>query len=242
MAKPNPNNGDKNILKPTIGDIGYSLTKAALGGGVPELYSMVITPPLTKRFYKWIKSIDERVKKLEKIVDDFSVEKLGKDEMFLTAFMEATNIALRNHDEKKLEALRNAVLNSSLPNSPEENIQLLFLRYVDELTPLHLAILKFFDYPESYLKQKQIPFPVWEKTNPGRILYYAFPKYENERGFLRLIIQDLARKKLLDDSKINTQMMKTAYLRTSHATTFGKQFLRFITSPVKELDDEKNKQ
>ena len=46
----------------------------------------------------------------------------------------ATQIAIRNHQRKKLEALRNAVLNSALVNASEEDIQLMFLNFIEYLT------------------------------------------------------------------------------------------------------------
>jgi hypothetical protein len=62
-------------------------------------------------------------------------------------------VAIRNHHKEKLKALRNAVLNSISPNLPEEDLQLMFLNWVDELTTWHLRILQFFDSPETWLNK-----------------------------------------------------------------------------------------
>jgi len=58
--------------------------------------------------------------------------------------MHASQVAIRNHQSGKLEALRNAVLDSALSNEPEEDMQLMFLNFVDVLTLSHLRMLKLY--------------------------------------------------------------------------------------------------
>lgn len=55
--------------------------------------------------------------------------------------LQATQIVLRNHQQAKLDALRKAVLNSTLLSSPEDYYQQMFIRLIDDLTPLHLEPL-----------------------------------------------------------------------------------------------------
>ena len=66
-------------------------------------------------------------------------------ENFMTTVTYATIIALRNHQAEKLETLRNAVLNTALSPIVEEDLQHIFLNYIDELTLWHLRVLKFLD-------------------------------------------------------------------------------------------------
>jgi hypothetical protein len=55
--------------------------------------------------------------------------------------MHATQAAIRNHQKEKLEALRNAVLNSAEKNALDEDIKLMFVSLIDTFTPWHLRIL-----------------------------------------------------------------------------------------------------
>jgi hypothetical protein len=54
-------------------------------------------------------------------VNDLTPERLATNEAFVTVTMQASQGAIRNHQQAKLEALRNAVLNSALPNPPQED-------------------------------------------------------------------------------------------------------------------------
>jgi hypothetical protein len=73
--------------------------------------------------------------------------------------MQANQSAFRNHKKEKIDALRNAVLNSCLPGAPEDDIQMIFLNYIDELTPWHLRIMNLFDDPSRWAEENNTNFP-----------------------------------------------------------------------------------
>src|SRR4030042_1026429 len=131
----------KNKLKKTSGDITHAVAKAGIsgipiiGGPAAEIFSLIIVPPLSKRRDRWIESIAEDLKKLEEKVSGFKIEELSENDAFITAVTHSSQVAIRNHHDEKFEALRNAVLNAALPNAPEEDLQLMFLEFVDTLTP-----------------------------------------------------------------------------------------------------------
>ena len=52
-------------------------------------------------------------------------------------------IALRSHQEEKLNALRNGVINTAKPMFPEDDIYLMFINWIDTFTPWHLRILNY---------------------------------------------------------------------------------------------------
>ena len=122
--------------KAGAGDVAHTVVKAGLsaipfiGGPAAEIFSAIIVPPLSKRRNEWIESIAKGLKTLEEKIDNFNIEALSQNEMFITTVMHASQAAIRNHQKEKLEALRNAVLNAALPNAPEEDIQLMFLNYI----------------------------------------------------------------------------------------------------------------
>jgi hypothetical protein len=87
--------------------------------------------------------------------------------------LQATSIALRNHQKEKLEALRNAVVNSVLPSSADDDIKLMFLDLVDELKVSHLRLLRLLYEPNKYSNEKTNFLNELEKH---KHLYCHFPK------------------------------------------------------------------
>ena len=227
--------------KQSMGDLGHALVKGLIAGApyvgpvASELFSLVLASPLTRRRDEWMESIAEALKKLEEKVEGFKIEDLSKNESFITTILHATQAAIRNHQKEKLIALRNAVLNSALSNAPEEDLQMLFLNYVDTLTPQHLLILKFFDNPELFIKKLGVKILDWEEISPLNVFFYLYPRYSDRQYLFDLLLQDLADfRELLSEEKIRNPMKKLAYLRTSHSTYLGKQFIKFIESPIEE--------
>ncbi len=131
-------------LKPSTGDYIHTGIKAGLstapyiGGPIAEFFSFVIAPPLEMRRDAWLIEIYRRLQTLEQRYEDFKPENLTKNEQFFSVFLQATQIAMRTHQQEKLEALRNAVINSVAMPTVDENLQLIFLNLIDRYTPWHL--------------------------------------------------------------------------------------------------------
>ena len=59
----------------------------------------------------------------------------------MSVVLQATQAALRTHQAEKLEALRNAVLNVAAGKGPSDDMQMVFLSFIDSFrndTPLAL--------------------------------------------------------------------------------------------------------
>ena len=225
--------------KPTKGDAAHKAAKIALsgipwiGGPIAELFNTVIAPPLAKRRDKWLESIYEGLKTLEEKVKGFKIENLKDNEMFVTTVMHATQVAIRNHQKEKLEALRNAVLNAASPNAPEEDLQLMFLNWVDELTTWHLRILKFFENPKAWGEKHGITYPDWEFGAPSTVLEHSFAELRGHRDFHDQIVKDLYSKGLMNIESLHTTMTKQGMF-APRITDTGRQFITFITLPIEE--------
>ena len=137
-------------LKPEAGDWAHLATKAALsaipvvGGPAAELFSAILIPPLARRRDEWLQALADGLRDLQERVRGFRVESLSNNEAFVTAVMHASQTAIRNHQREKRQALRNAVLNVAANRAPKEDVQLMFLNFIDTLTPWHLHVLRFF--------------------------------------------------------------------------------------------------
>jgi len=223
--------------KQTVGDVGHSLAKGVLsgvplvGGLASEIFNLVIAPPLTKRRDEWMNSIAEGLKKLEERAGGFKIEELSKNEMFITTVMQASQAAVRNHQKEKLEALRNAVLNAALPNAPEEDLQLIFLGYIDTLTTWHVRILKLFDNPVEWFKQNGKKFPELHLGGLESILTSAYPDLRGPRAFFDQIFKDLYERGLTNTETLHSTMTGMG-LTAQRTSEIGRAFIRFITSPL----------
>lgn len=205
-----------------------------IGGTAAELFSMVIAPPLEKRRNQWLDDIAERLKSLEGVVDGFRVEDLSQNETFITVVMHATQVVIRNHQQEKLEALRNAVLNAAMPKDPEDDRQLMFLNFIDELTPWHLRLLHFFNDPETWGSQHNINYPKWNSGGPDTLLEFTFEELRGQRDFYDQVVRDLYYRGLMSIDSLHTGIMTVQGMFDSRTTEMAKDFLAFISSPIPE--------
>lgn len=227
--------------KKSLGDAIHALTKASIsqipiaGAPAAEIFALVVTPPYERRRDDWIESIGEGLKKLAEKVEGFRIEELSQNEVFITTVTHASQAAIRNHQKEKLEALRNAVLNAALPNAPEEDLQLMFLNYVDSFTPWHLVVLKFFDNPREWGEKHEIRYPSYMSGSPSTILELTFKELQGKQETYDLFVKDLFSRGLLSTDSLHISMTE-AGMFAQRTTTLGQQFLSFITSPLEDGD------
>lgn len=209
-------------------DYAYAVFKGAIGA-VPlagdvlgEVFALIVAPPIEKRRDEWILSIAQDLLNLRSQIEDFDLEDLSNNESFITTTLHATQAAIRSHQEEKLEALRNAVLNSALPNPPEEDLQQIFITMIDELTSWHLRILKLFKNPRASVGERS--FGAQED-----LLLFVYPELQGKKEFYDLICADLGTKGLASLG-LRTMMTPQGVL-SPRLSTIGNQFLRFISSP-----------
>ncbi|MFA5080038.1 MAG: hypothetical protein WC472_00215 [Candidatus Paceibacterota bacterium] len=230
----------KKTPKPSGGDTAHMVIRAGLsaipiiGGPAVEIFGAIINPPLSKRREKWIESIVDELVILQEKVKSFSMESLSQNESFITTITHATQIAIRNHQKEKLEALKNIVLNVVRGNSPDEDLQLMFLDYVDTLTSWQIRFLQLFQNPRSYITKHKGSCSDISMGGINHLFKIAFPEIANNRILYEQIIRDLYNKGLItiDHSTLHTTM--TGYgIFEKRTTEIGDQFLTFISSPKK---------
>lgn len=224
--------------KKVAGDMAHTAIKAVisafpyLGSPAAEVFASVFAPPISKRRDEWIESIAEHLAQLEKEVEGFRLDSLAENDMFITTVMQASQVAIRNHQTEKLEALRNAVLNSALGHAPEEDLQLMFLDFVDTFTPWHMKVLAFFNGPETYSQSTGIKMGSVSMGSPTALLEKTFSELRPQREFYDQILNDLYLRGLVNTTKESFHtMMTTQGIYASRTTEMGKLFIKFITSP-----------
>jgi len=204
-----------------------------LGGSVVQMLGLIFVPPLAKRRDAWVKSIAERLVVLEKKSDVITCESLRDNDVFITTGFHATQIAMRSHQKEKLEALRNAVINAALPKAPDEDLQLMFLGYIDFSTPYHIKVLDFLKDPNEWSERNNAALPTFDETRYGFIIpiremvLKAFPELGEKEDFFEQLIVDLDSRGLIETHSRN----KGEYVAgtRSNLTALGRDFLSFIS-------------
>jgi hypothetical protein len=241
------------------GDIVHSTAKAVLsaipylGGPAAELFNLVIRPPLEKRRDEWMESLADGLEGLERNFEGFRKEQLAENQGFVSAMLQASHIAMRNHQQEKLEALRNAVLNAALPGAPEEDFQSMFLQFIDDLTPWHLVILKKILDPKKELGLFGLRWTIHGSRNVGRkfvrleALEKAFPALEGRAAFYNQVLRDLdargltaieseVRRKAAPEARrvggLDEDPIDEKVFYSVRKADFGAQFIQFIMPPL----------
>jgi hypothetical protein len=204
----------------TTGDYIHTTAKAALsavpfvGGPAAELFALVLAPPLEKRRDAWLEQLYDSLKRLEKQVEGFRISDLSQNEAFISATIQATQIALRTHQQQKREALRNSVLNVFRDKSLDEEKQTFFFSLIDLFTVTHLELLRLFADPAR--------FPVQRRT-----------ELREHRAMTDPIVLDLNSRGLLEDPRPYAARMRESQegLVTANWTlsSLGREFLSFVS-------------
>lgn len=230
-----PNTDLKNKPKASVGDAIHTVARAGLsmipfvGGAAEELFTAVVAPPLLKRRDKWMESIANGLLELEKKVEGFKLENLSQNEVFHHVVMYATEMAIRNHQEEKLEALRNAVLNTARNNAPEEDLQLMFLNFVDSFTPWYLRILMFLNNPKEWAEKHNIKYQDYFSGTKSTILEDTFTELRGKRNFYDQVVRDLYNRGLVNTDSLNVGVTSSGMFAPA-TTAMGRQFIEYITA------------
>jgi hypothetical protein len=199
-----------------------------VGSSAEKFFTLIVAPPLQKKAYEWMDDLASHLHKLEEKYQGFKIENLVTNELFQATLLHATAVAIRNYQKEKKEALRNAVLNTALRTSSDDDMELLFVAFIDVCTPRHIEILRFFDDPKKWALESNITFPTWSYGSPYYVIEYAFPKLSME--LCNAILKDLFDRGLLKTDL--DAMTNGAGKVAQRVTPMGKKFLAFISSPV----------
>jgi len=218
--------------KPTKGDYLHGMVKGGLslvpgvGGAAAEVFGLLVKTPAAKRMETFLVRLSDELERIGVVVQDLSTR-----EDVVSVAIQATQAAFRTHDEGKLEALKNAVLNAALGKVDSPELTSYFIGLVDTLTPLHLAILEFLENPRAYdqpsvagSRYRTIPSSVSD------VLERALPDLAGKREIYDVIGKDLYLRGLSNTDGFHTMMTEEG-TKARRTSPVGQAFLRFIQSP-----------
>jgi hypothetical protein len=198
------------------------------GGPVLEIFNALVAPPIERRRNEWMESVVSALEELQK-KDSLLVERLQQDQTFHSVLLQATWVAVRNHQEAKLQALRIAIQNAAVASN---DAQLLFVRYVDELTPTHLVVMSFFAKHEEEVAgiakfaDLHAYFTKCEASEVDQMFFKLVCDDLNQRGLIRISSHLEDYPGLYDAINLVTEATKDLpYILVSE---FGRQFVAFV--------------
>ncbi|HCB9836013.1 TPA: hypothetical protein M2Q89_000721 [Escherichia coli] len=218
------NNNRLEVPETELSDHLHTTVKVALGavpyigGALAEVFSSVIESPFQKRKHEWMKRVVEAIHDLQE--SGIQIDTLKDNEAFISAVFYASHLAMKTHQDEKLNALKNAIENVALNVEKDEVYQQVFLNYVDTLTVLHMRLLRFAKNPNppSNMMMGSLE-SIFDKQNTD--LNY-------NREFINQAWKELYNNGLIDIESMNMHS-SSGGLRESRLTDLGKRFTKFIT-------------
>jgi hypothetical protein len=198
-----------------------------VGGPLLELFNRLLAPPIQWRRDAWLNWIAERLERLERR-GSLKIEDLCGHDKFVSTIMEASVIAVKNHQQEKIEALRNAVINVALDQSIDDSKRELFLAFIDDFTVWHLRVLRqIHERDKARRPEMKIETHVSGMSELAQVL---LPELRKEPALAEVIADDLCRKGLL----FSNREAGVTYLKpgTTQVSELGREFLRFIAEPA----------
>jgi hypothetical protein len=231
-----PNEENHRPPEPIAGDTVHAVVRAGLGAipiagaAATELFSAIVAPPLERRRNEWMESVGEALRRLEE-QQGINLEDLQNNDEFINIAMHASQAALRNSQEEKLMALRNAILNSASPNPPEESIQQMFINFVDTLTVWHLKLLDLLKGPQAWAEKHNHTYPDISAGGFSNIIESAFPELQGQRDFYDQLGKDLTYRGLTGSDNFHVTEAGDGLIQ-KRTTELGDRFLEFISDPL----------
>lgn len=209
-------------LDATVGFLKAGVSALPFAGGpIAEIFGTFVAHQQATMMAEWLKKLQEQVAQLgDRLLD---LQDSQKAEEVVATFLAAAQAALRSHQEEKRAALRSVVLNTALAGHDGAEERAIFIRYLDELTPHHLLILRVFQ--EADTKDEN-------STDTEQLMNDLSAKGElpGDRDYRKMLLQDLQTRWMLVADHASKRHIRTQE-GIVRLTETARRFLMFITEP-----------
>ena len=123
------------------------------------------------------------------------------------------------------------MLNSARPGAPDDDLQLMFLDFVDTFTPWHLRVLCYLDNPKAWLEEHGIRYQHISVGAVSSFLELAFPELASRRSFYVQLARDLHTRGLVSVENLNVTGTADGMV-APRSTEMGRVFLKFVSEPA----------
>ncbi len=231
---------DNELIDPIIEPAGEKAHRTArimigavpiLGGAGVEIFNSIIDTPMNQRKVQWMTQVGNA---LNDLIDKgvLTEQGLQHNQSFITTVAQASVLAMRSHQQEKLDALRNVVLNVAVGRDPEEDLRQLFLNFIDACTATHIRLLSLMRGPEEWGKKHGVEFPSnWRMGGITQTIEHAFPDLRGKQSIYKVIWGDLYQRGLISTDSLGTTMSRDGML-APRTTELGSQLIDFFSEPT----------
>lgn len=230
-------NIDAQLIDPDVEPAGEKVSRVAramagaipvVGGAAVEIFNSMFEGPLSKRRTEWMVEVTSVLNELMEagVVTEYGLQ---DNEAFISTVAQTCNMALRNHESVKLEALRNAVKNSALPSCPSDDYRQLFLNFVDACTVTHIKLLHLFHDPRAWIAKQGREVPQnWYMGGLTQVIEFSLPELDKQGALYTPIWKDLYQRGLVTTDSLGTTMGVDSML-AGRATPLGSKLIEFLS-------------
>lgn len=139
-----------------------------------NVFDLLVAPSLQRRRDAFFRQLGEDLASLAGRVSDLEDRLAEHEDKFATLALNASLAAVRTTDERKLQRLRNAVMNGAVGRI-DESMGEMFIQAVSDLTPLHVDVLVYLSDPSAMLRQRGLDPADFERGPRSAAFAAAFP-------------------------------------------------------------------
>lgn len=196
-----------------------------VGSAIAAAFTYAVGYSFNQRMQRWYEDVATAIQDLQDRDSALDFEQLADDPVFVDAVVHATRAAQGTHNQEKLNALRNGVVNSIGEDAPSADEQLRFFRLIDQFSPAHLRMLGFWRDPRGFFEREGLSAPEL-MMGARQDLLDAVPDFANKPDWCTLLVSDLNGAGLMAGQLTVTMTGQGIY--QSPLTELGRRFLRFI--------------
>jgi hypothetical protein len=204
-----------------------TLASVPIGASIASLLKDYIPTAKFKRIENFAHQIADDLKRLsDRVNNDYIL----KDE-FAYMFEQAFRGVAENYQKEKIEAFRGILLNSAIRQDVEQEEKEFFLSLANNLSVLHIKILKFLASPGDYIKEQEID-PNSIQGGFSDIFRKLMP--ELDVSIIELAFGDLYKQGLINTDMPIFHTMTAAgglHLVGDRVKELGKKFIEFCKAP-----------
>ena len=216
---PEPTAADKLL------EVAHSVaSELPVAGTVVEMLRQLFGTPYQRRQEAWLRALYDLVLELQG--RGYDVGELVDRPEFVTAVHDASRIAIGEHLEEKLEMLKAVLFHAATsPADPLADVWTLrYVRWVDELEPQHVQVLRFAADPRGWLTAAGRNTPEFMGTPRRTVLDLAGLPFADDQ--LDLVLEDLRDRRLAD---LGAGMVSKNAVYSPWITDRGTRFLEWLT-------------
>jgi hypothetical protein len=204
-----------------------------VGGAAETLLDALVTPKVTQRRDTWFATLGATVQELLDWKAGLEIDEMQQSDRLVNTILQTSEIALRTTEEEKLAALRAACIRAALPTEVGDVYERVFVRWIDELLPLHMQVLTYMEDPIGWFERNGIERQHYMGAARMAPFNVAMPKLAADGPLRDLVLRDLDQRGLADVGAMSALVSENAVF-SPVVKDLGRKFLRFIRLPWTE--------